>query len=182
MANRWGNNGNIEKLYFSGLQNHCRWYCSHEIKRFFLLGRRPMTNLDSLLKSRDITLPTKVHLVKAMVFPVLMYGWMWELGYKESYAPKNWCFWTLVLENTLESPLDCKEIQPVRWIQYYWQWYWSGLPIPPPGNLPNPGMEHRSPLLQEDSLPSESLGNHKYKLILRQLIIVNGIYIYYNKP
>ena len=70
-----------------------------------------MTNLDSLLKSRDITLPTKVLLVKAMVFPVVMYRW--ELDYKESWALKNWCFWSVVLEKTLESPLDCKEIQPV---------------------------------------------------------------------
>ena len=60
--------------YFLGLQNHCRWYCSHEIKRCLLLGRKAMTNLDSILKSKLITLPTKVHLVKAMVFPVVMYG------------------------------------------------------------------------------------------------------------
>ena len=78
--------------------------CSHE--------RKAMTNLDSILKSRDITLLTKVHLVKAMVFPVVMYGC--ELDYKESWAPKNWCFWTVVLEKTLESPLDCKQIQPVH--------------------------------------------------------------------
>ena len=71
-----------------------------------------MINLDSILKSRDITLPTKVHLVKAMVFPVIMYGC--ELDYKESWAPKNWCFWTVVLEKTLESPFDWKEIQPVH--------------------------------------------------------------------
>ena len=71
-----------------------------------------LTNLDRILKSRDITLPTKAHLVKAMVFPVVMYGC--ELDYKESRAPKNWCFWTVVLEKTLESPLDCKEIQPVH--------------------------------------------------------------------
>ena len=62
------------RLYFSGLQNHCRWDCSHEIKRRLLLGRKVMTNLDSIFKSRDITLPTKVHLVKAMVFPVVTYG------------------------------------------------------------------------------------------------------------
>ena len=79
--------------------------CSHEINRCLLLGRKAMTNLDSILKSRDIDLPTKVCLVKAVVFPV----WMWELDYKESWAPKNWCFWTMVLEKTLESPLDCKE-------------------------------------------------------------------------
>ena len=70
MANRWGNNGNSDRLSFGGLQNHC----SHEIKRHLLLGRKVMTNLDCLLKSRDITLLTKVHLVKAMVFPVVMYG------------------------------------------------------------------------------------------------------------
>ena len=73
-----------------------------------------MTNLDSLLKSRNITLPTKFHLVKAMVFPVVMYGWMWEMDYKENWAPKNWCFWFVVLEKTLESLLDCTEIQPVN--------------------------------------------------------------------
>ena len=72
-----------------------------------------MTNLDSILKSRDVTLPTKVRLVKAMIFPS-SHVWMWELGYKESWAPKNWCFWTVVLEKTLESPLDCKDIQPVH--------------------------------------------------------------------
>ena len=69
-----------------------------------------MTNLDSILKNRDITLPMKFHLVKAMVFPVVM----WELDYGESWAPKNWSFWTVVLEKTLESPLDCREIQPVH--------------------------------------------------------------------
>ena len=80
--------------------------CSHEIKRHLFLGRKVMTNLDSILKNRDITLPTKVHLQG--------YGfssghvWMWELDYKESWAPKNWCFWTVVLEKT--SIL--KEISP----------------------------------------------------------------------
>ena len=85
---------------------------SYEIKRHLLLGRKALTNLDSILKSQDIALPTKVHLVKAMVFAVVI--WMWELDCKESWAPKNWCFWTLVLEETLESPLDCKEIQSVH--------------------------------------------------------------------
>ena len=76
--------------------------CSHEIKRCLLLGRKVMTNLYSMLKSRDITLSAKVRL------------WMWELNYKESWVLKNWCFWTVVLEKTLEIPLDCKEIQPVH--------------------------------------------------------------------
>ena len=66
MANRWGNNGNSERLYFLGLQNHCRWWLQPQIKRCLLLGRKAMINLDSILKSRDITLPTKVCLVKAM--------------------------------------------------------------------------------------------------------------------
>ena len=85
---------------------------SHEIKRHLLLGREVMTNLDSIFKSRDMTLPTKVHLVRAMVFPVVM--WMRELEYKESWVPKNWYFWTMVLEKMLESSLECKEIQPVH--------------------------------------------------------------------
>jgi len=85
---------------------------SHEIKRCLLLERQVMTNPDSILKSTDITLPTKVCLVKASFSS--SHVWMWELDYKESWAPKNWCFWTVVLEKTLESPLDCKEIQPVH--------------------------------------------------------------------
>ena len=99
-------------LFLGGSKITADCNCSHEIKRCLLLGRKVMTNLDSILKSRDITLPTKVLLIKAMVFPVIMYGY--ELDYKESWAPKNWCFWTGVLEKTLESPLDCKEIQPVH--------------------------------------------------------------------
>ena len=85
-------------------------YCSHEIKSHLLLERKVTTNLDSILKCRDITLPTKVHLVKDMVFSSSNV-WMWELDYKESWALKSWCFWTVVLEKTLESPLDCKEIR-----------------------------------------------------------------------
>ena len=72
MVNRMGNNGNSERLYFSGSKITADGDCSHEIKRRLLLGRKAMTNLDSILKSKDITLPTKVHLVKAMVFPVVM--------------------------------------------------------------------------------------------------------------
>ena len=85
---------------------------SHEIKRHLLLGRKAMTNLDSILKSRDIILPTKVCLVKAMVFPVVMYGcesWTIKLSTKELMLLN--CG---VGEETLESPLDCKEIQPVH--------------------------------------------------------------------
>ena len=74
MANRWGNNENSDRLCFLGSKIIADGDYSHEIKRHLLLGRKVMTNLDSILKSRDITLPTKVHLVKAMVFPVVMYG------------------------------------------------------------------------------------------------------------
>jgi len=74
MANRWGNNGNNDRLYFWGSRITAYGDCSHEIKRRLLLGRKAMTNLDSVFKSRDITLPTKVYVVKAMVFPVVMYG------------------------------------------------------------------------------------------------------------
>ena len=74
MANRWGNNGNSYRLYFGGLQITVDGDCSQEIKRRLLLGRKVMTKLDSIFKSRDITLPTKVCPVKAMVFPVVMYG------------------------------------------------------------------------------------------------------------
>ena len=74
MANRWENNGNSERLYFLGIQISADGDYSHEIKRHLFLGRKAMTNLDSILKSRDITLLTKVHLVRGMVFPVVMYG------------------------------------------------------------------------------------------------------------
>ena len=85
----------------------------HEIKRHLLLGRKARTNSDRTLRSRDITLLTKVHLVKTMVFSN-SHVWMWELDDKENWALKNWCFWTVVLEKTHESPLDCKEIKSVN--------------------------------------------------------------------
>ena len=96
--------------------------CSHEIKRCLLLGRLALTNLDSILKSRDITLPTKVHLVKAIVFPVVMYGCeSWIITKAERrridaffFFFLNWCLLTVVLEKTIESPLNCKKIQPVH--------------------------------------------------------------------
>ena len=87
--------------------------CSHKIKRRLVLGRKVMANLDSILKSRDITLPTKVCLVKAMVFPVVMYGCeSWTV--KKAERRRIDAFWTMVLEKTLESPLDCKKIPQVH--------------------------------------------------------------------
>ena len=84
--------------------------CSHEIKRHLLFGRKAMTKLDSVLKSRDIPLLPKVHIVKAVVSPVVL----WELDHKEGWTLKNWCFQIVVLEKTLESPLDCRKIKPVK--------------------------------------------------------------------
>ena len=101
MANRWRNSG---RLYFFGLQITADGGYSHEMKRHLLLGRKVMTSLGSILKSRDITLLTEVHIVNAMVFPVVMYGCeSWTIKKAEHRK-----------EKTLENPLDCKEIKPVN--------------------------------------------------------------------
>ena len=96
MANRWGNNGNSERLYFGGSKITVDGDCSHEIKRHLLLGRNAMTNLNSILKSREITLPTKVHLIKGMIFPVVMYGCeIWTIKKAECQridAFELWCW------------------------------------------------------------------------------------------
>ena len=102
-----GNNGNSERLYFwgGGSKITADGDCSHEIKRHLLLGRKALTKLDSILKSRDITLPTKVCLVRAMVFPVAVYGCeSWTIKAEprridafELWCWRNWCFWTVVL-------------------------------------------------------------------------------------
>ena len=102
--------GKVTDFIFLGSKIIADGDCSHQSKRRLLLGRKPVTNLDSIFKSRDITLPTKVCLVKTMYFPVVMYG----CDYNEGWVPKNWCFWAVVLEKTLESPLGCKEIQPIH--------------------------------------------------------------------
>jgi len=117
-------------LFWRGSKITADGDCSHEIKRCLLLGRKVMTNLDSILKSKDITFSSKVHLAKAMIFPVVMYGCeSWTI--KKSWAPKNWCFWTMVLEKTLESLLDCKDptspskrilVLGVHWKDWCWSW------------------------------------------------------------
>ena len=88
---------------FLGLQNHSDGNCSHEIKRCLLLGRKTMTNLDSILTSQRCYFANKGPTSQSYGFSS-SHVWMWELDYKESWAPKNWCFWTVVLEKTLESP------------------------------------------------------------------------------
>ena len=111
MANRWGNSRNSGKLYFFVSKITADGDCSHEIKRCLLLGRKVMTNLDSILKSRDIANKGPSSQSYGLASS---HVWMWELDYKESWVPKNWCFWTVVLEMILESPFDSKEIQPVH--------------------------------------------------------------------
>ena len=102
MTNRRGNNGNSDRLYFIGLQSHANGDCSHKIKRHLLLGRKAMTNLDSILKSRDITLPIKVHLVKAMVFPVVLYGCeSWTI---RKLSTKKMMFLNCVVGELLRAP------------------------------------------------------------------------------
>ena len=113
MGNRWGDGGNSVRFYFGGLQNHPRWWLQPwYFKRHLLLGRKVMTNLDSILKIRDTTLPTKVCLAKAMVFPVVMYGCeSWTIKKAECRRIDTFELWWW---RRLESPLDCKEIQPVH--------------------------------------------------------------------
>ena len=120
MSNRWENNG----LYFGGLQKSLQMVTEVMELRCLFLGRKAMTNLDSIFKSRDIALLTMVCLAKAMVFPVVMYGCD-ELDHKESWMLKNWCSWTVILVKTLESPLDFKGIQPIhpKWNQ---SWTFTG--------------------------------------------------------
>ena len=105
MGNRWVNSGNSVRLYFWGSQITADGDCSCEIKRCLLLGRKVMTNLDSIFKSRDIA--NKCPSSQGYDFSSGCV-WMWELGCEEGWPPKNWCFWTVVLEKTLESPLACK--------------------------------------------------------------------------
>ena len=114
MANRWGNSGNSDRFYFGGGSKiTADGDCSHEIKRHLFLGRKAMTNLNSIIKNRDIILLTKGHQVKAMVFPVVMYGWeIWiikKAEHRRIDAFELWCWRRL-----LKSHLDCKEIQPVH--------------------------------------------------------------------
>ena len=162
MANRWGNDGGSDRLYFLGPQNHCRWWCSHEIKRRLCLGRKAMTNLDSILKSRDINFADKGPSRQSFCFSS-SYVWVWELGHKESWAPENWCFWIVVfkstrrrlfwestqedsVEKTLESPLDCKEIHPVHPLENLSEYSLEGLML-------KPKLQHFGHLMQRtDSL------------------------------
>ena len=102
----------VTDFIFLGSKINTDGDCSHEIRRLLLLGIKAMTNLDSILNSRDINFANKGPSSQSYGFSN-NHVWMWELDYKESWVLKNWCFWIVVLEKMLESPLDCKEIKPV---------------------------------------------------------------------
>ena len=132
MGDRWGNSGNSVRLYFSGLQNHCRWWLHLWNEKMLALGRKTMTNLDSILKNRDITLPTKVRLVKDMIFPVVMYRCeSWTMKKAECQwtdAFELWCWrrllrvlWTARRSN--QSIL--KEISPEYSLEGLMLWSWN---------------------------------------------------------
>ena len=113
MANRWGNNETVRDFIFGSSKITADGDCSHEIKRLLLLGRKAMTNLDSILKNRNITLPTKARLFKAMVFLVVMCGCK-NLTIKKAEGQRIDAFELWCCEKTLKSPLDCKDIKPVN--------------------------------------------------------------------
>ena len=114
MGNRWGNSGNSVRFYFwGGSKITANSDCSHEIKRYLLLGRKVMNNTDRILKKQRHYFANKDPSSQGYGFSS-GHVWMWELDCEESWASKNWSLWTVVLEKTLESPLDCKEIQPAH--------------------------------------------------------------------
>ena len=100
--------------------------CNHEIRRWLHLGRKAMTNLGSRLKSKDITLLTNVHIVKTMYGLSSSHAQMWKLDHKEAWVPKNWCFWTMVLKKTLESPLNLNLTTYFEQLTFWKRfWYWE---------------------------------------------------------
>ena len=113
MANRWGNNGNSDRLYFEGLQNHCRLWLQPWNQKTLAPWKKIYDQPRQHIKKQRHYFANKVHLVKVM-FLFRNCVWISDLNYKESWVLKNWCFWTVVLVKTLESPLDCREIQAVH--------------------------------------------------------------------
>ena len=107
LANRWGNNGNSERLYFLGLQNHCRWWLQPWNENLLAFWKESYDQPRQHIKKQRHYFANKGPSSQGYGFPS-SHVWTWELDYKESQAPKNWCFWTVVLEKTLESPSDCK--------------------------------------------------------------------------
>ena len=112
MANKWGKCGNGVRFHFLGLQIYCRWWWQLWYERHLFLGIIAITSVDSVFKSRDITLLTSLYSQRNGFSS--SHVWMWALDHKEGWAPKNWCFQNVVLEKTLKSPLDRREIKPVN--------------------------------------------------------------------
>ena len=113
MANRWGKSGNSGRFYFLGLKNHCEWGLQPQNSQMLAPWKKSYDKPRQHIKKQKHDFANKGSNSQSFGFPS-SHVWMWELDYKESWMPKNWCFWTVVLEKTLESPLDCKEIQPVH--------------------------------------------------------------------
>jgi len=113
MANRWGNNVNSDRLYFLGLQNHCSVWLQPWNRKTLASWKKNYDQPRHHIKKQKHYFAHKGLSSQSYDFSS-SHVWMWELDCKESWALKNWCFWTVVLEKSLESPLDCKEIQPVH--------------------------------------------------------------------
>ena len=126
MAKRWVNSGNNVRLYFLGSKITADGDCSHEIKKRLLLGRKVITNLASIFKSRDITLPTKARLVKAMAFPVVMYGCeSWTINKTDCQridAFELWCWESLGLQGDPTNPSERRSVLGVHWKDWCWSW------------------------------------------------------------
>ena len=113
MGNRWGNSGNTVRLYFFGPQNHCRWWLQPWNYKMLTPWKESYDQPRQHIKKQRHYFANKGPSSQGYGFSC-GHVWMWELDCEEGWAPKNWCFWTVVLEKTLESPLDCKEIRPVH--------------------------------------------------------------------
>ena len=113
MANRWGNTGNIDRLYFLGLQNNCRWWLQPCNWKMLAPWKKSYDKPRQHIKKQRHYFPNKSPSSQGYGFSS-SHVWMWELNYKEFWALKNWCLWTVILEKTLETPLDSKEIKPVN--------------------------------------------------------------------
>ena len=113
MTNRWGNNGNSDRLYILGLQNHCRWWLQPWNEKMLFSWKKSYDQPRQHIRKQRHYFANKGPSSQGYGFSG-SHVWLWEFDHKEFWAPKIWCFWTMVLEKTLESPLDCKEIQPVH--------------------------------------------------------------------
>ena len=121
MGNRWGNS---VRLYFSGLQNHCRWWLQPWNQKTLTPWKESYDQPRQHIQKQRHYFANKGPSSQGYHFSS-GHVWMWELDCEESWAPKNWCFWTVVLEKTLESPLNCKEIQPIH-PKGDWSWVFIG--------------------------------------------------------